>query len=54
MFFVTSTKSSLTIHSLFLQEKRKGNPLEKLLFFVKKKLKRLKWETPKKETLAPI
>ena len=35
-FFVTRTKSLLPIHPLFLQTKEKGNPLEKLLFFIKK------------------
>ena len=54
MFFTTRTKSLLPIHLLFLQTKGKGNPLEKLLFFILKKTEKVKRETPQEENAAPI
>ena len=50
MFFVTRTKSLLPIYSLPLQAKGKGNPLEKLLFFIlkKKKTKKSEMGNPKR------
>ena len=48
MLFVTRTKSLLPIHSLFLQAKEKGNPLEKLLFLIKKKTKKSEMRNPKR------
>ena len=54
MFFVTRAKSLLPIHSTFLQAKGKENPFDKLFFFDLKKLKKVKWQTPKEENVWPI
>ena len=49
MFFVTRANSLLSIPSFFLQTKGKGNPLEKLFFFILKKAKKGEMGNPKEE-----
>ena len=55
MLFVTRTKSLLPIHSLFIQIKGKGKSIREIvLSYLRKKLKKVKWETPKEENVVLI
>ena len=48
-------KKVFVTHSLaFSSIKRKGKSLRNFFFYFKKKLKKVKWETPKKENVVPI